>query len=1579
MAKKRKKLISKGGLGGGMEPPRPQKSIQHPQITLDSKFQHTLPEPPQPISQPNPTQPNPTQPNPTQPNPTQPNPTQPNPTQPNPTQQTIIFIKFRKSQKCNYIRYFTKRTKTWMSPLLPMVNPTDEDDEDDDSRTNFKADLVHFLGLYKQDCLTSWIDALKKRNFNNVDAFLIPSFPGSHRGQDMKKFGLGKMAEVLKEHATALNPALEWKLVAQTSSIGSLGETADKWLFSEFLSAFSEEVVDSMSIVYPTMKERDASFEAAVDGSEKSGSCLSYSVAENKRQPWLQEYLWLVKTRGVDPQGFFISIFFSQPLDHELNPQDQQQRPSGSRVALTPDSPTPQQDDAMSEQQDFPLFQVEEEDDESGFRPSPLIETPLHHKNDVDSVLVLFGSLSAVDIGDRLTMDMRGIKGQPTTQTKLVANSLFGGQWHEFKIGCANGMYIYCIFQMSIDTDLASIRKNFVIRVLQPAIKLLPVNSVTRAHGAHLPDMPSDRSISIYKNDWPAIAKSVDQTMLGGNVLKCRNVRYFVAMHGLKSRSFDTIESILKTVISDLESPDVESIEIHTATNIATDDRSALVLDLRRIRHHEEMKTLSTTNPYFLSKYGHCYGAVRLAKFTTVLYIQSYNLIIHLLKLRSFVCVGSLLICNCFRRNGLQMPKDLRKVGEETRTYLRALTNVIQAMQGGAPLRIEVVEKFESFASFKEAYPSNAAFEEKKRRFLDFLVEERMIVRFSPRQWKEHVALSGIEMDATLIQGALDTMEERSDEATFSNLEAQQEQQEQRRFSGSVLQIRKARRLAEQERRAQILRASTEEVHDGFPLDTGKVDKILVVYGAIQRALMFTHGGFLSRHKMDYQWFKGMISGNGGYKKAFAHLHEQRREEEQGVETETPPKFETYPEAVSHSNLAKGSVKLALRVHTAYQPYVHLIFECMQVFDVAWSERVRASDQTTSIFWFLTCVHATYASRFKGKLSNREVVLTETAPFSPRSSFKEGSVKLSGFVTAKDVVKSFLHPNTTFGKLVLCAMQLRFTWRNNATFKEKLVSLVQQHVQVYPRFLLTGTERDPALPQWQTIFDRSPDDWQEASECPRDLNSSAINNELHLAKCRRKTGLGFSKERSNTAAAVATAVAAPLERPVAATPERPGAATAPKNLGAYQQWENELLMEYALRPATLERPVKGLDVWEDMRREPRFNDLTGRRSTNSLMNRALTVYRDRQLLRRFGVTDPKIVYKISNSLKKKPVGSYRNTQMLFGNMCVYAFSILNFFILIPVSSKGTGRKRSYQGEGAYDISPFQIFNFFCGFAIKLCSLFILEIPQLLPPPSPPLPVHVAEIMIHRPASPPPSPPLPVHVAETMVHRPASPLIPLPPLSTNALRSRCESIESESDISVSNVRNDNVDMDIIDDSDDSYVNEDTEYRVVSEDGEGGEGSEESEESEHSEDSEHWDDSEDTDDSEDSEDGHLSLVSDVSDVSEVTDVSEDSNDRIVGPVQQNPKWSDQEIDEIFRELLFLLDNPPEKMEPWKSRKFSMFLLDRLKKEHRIHQCRTAEALRSKIFQIFGKMDKFSINRDFLKEKVGALIEKYESKKT
>lgn len=98
------------------------------------------------------------------------------------------------------------------------------------------------------------------------------------------------------------------------------------------------------------------------------------------------------------------------------------------------------------------------------------------------------------------------------------------------------------------------------------------------------------------------------------------------------------------------------------------------------------------------------------------------------------------------------------------------------------------------------------------------------------------------------------------------------------------------------------------------------------------------------------------------------------------------------------------------------------------------------------------------------------------------------------------------------------------------------------------------------------------------------------------------------------------------------------------------------------------------------------------------------------------------------------------------------------------------------------------------------------------------------------------------------------------------------------------------------------------------------------------------------------------------------------------KQNPRWSDQEIDEILKDLLFLLDNPPEKVVgPWKSRNFSIFLVDRLKNEHRILQCRSAQALRSKLFHIFGETENFLINRDFLEEKVGALIEKYNSKKT
>lgn len=87
---------------------------------------------------------------------------------------------------------------------------------------------------------------------------------------------------------------LAWGILAQASSIGSLGKKPAEWLRSVFLSTLSchkqgtlaLNTAASLSIVYPSVVNVMSSFYGA-DG----GGCLPYSKAIHEKQKWLHDYL----------------------------------------------------------------------------------------------------------------------------------------------------------------------------------------------------------------------------------------------------------------------------------------------------------------------------------------------------------------------------------------------------------------------------------------------------------------------------------------------------------------------------------------------------------------------------------------------------------------------------------------------------------------------------------------------------------------------------------------------------------------------------------------------------------------------------------------------------------------------------------------------------------------------------------------------------------------------------------------------------------------------------------------------------------------------------------------------------------------------------------------------------------------------------------------------------------------------------------------------------------------------------------------------------------------------------------------
>lgn len=140
-------------------------------------------------------------------------------------------------------------------------------------------------------------------SFDNYDifrVFLVTSTPGKHYPDD-RGCHLQTVAKLLKKHCNLpakTTPQSEgpnsWGVIAQSSSIGSLGKNPGDWLRSTLLRSLSAHKAASLttnsnavlSFVYPTVDN-------VMTGhfGPESGGCLPYAKNVNEKQRWFQDYL----------------------------------------------------------------------------------------------------------------------------------------------------------------------------------------------------------------------------------------------------------------------------------------------------------------------------------------------------------------------------------------------------------------------------------------------------------------------------------------------------------------------------------------------------------------------------------------------------------------------------------------------------------------------------------------------------------------------------------------------------------------------------------------------------------------------------------------------------------------------------------------------------------------------------------------------------------------------------------------------------------------------------------------------------------------------------------------------------------------------------------------------------------------------------------------------------------------------------------------------------------------------------------------------------------------------------------------
>nr|XP_012232123.1 PREDICTED: probable tyrosyl-DNA phosphodiesterase [Linepithema humile] len=190
----------------------------------------------------------------------------------------------------------------WISPHLPLL-PESANPSNGESPTGFKKDLERYLSKYRHPALTQWIWAVRKADFSAVNVFLVASVPGTHKDIEVDFWGHRKLTYVLSRHATLPPDAPQWPIVAQSSSIGSLGPNFESWLSKEIVPCMSRETTKGLKshpnfqFIYPSVENYKQSFDC-----QNLSCCLPYSAQVHSKQEWIESYLchWRAMRTGRD-------------------------------------------------------------------------------------------------------------------------------------------------------------------------------------------------------------------------------------------------------------------------------------------------------------------------------------------------------------------------------------------------------------------------------------------------------------------------------------------------------------------------------------------------------------------------------------------------------------------------------------------------------------------------------------------------------------------------------------------------------------------------------------------------------------------------------------------------------------------------------------------------------------------------------------------------------------------------------------------------------------------------------------------------------------------------------------------------------------------------------------------------------------------------------------------------------------------------------------------------------------------------------------------------------------------------------
>lgn len=171
---------------------------------------------------------------------------------------------------------------------------TDDPETLGESPTGFKKSFLNYIKAYKDANIVPWKEVIRKADFSSVNVFFVASIPGSHRAQDMEKWGHKRLSVILSQHAVLPQTnAKHWQIIAQSSSIGSLGKDYGAWITTNIVASLSKDTnkgirsLPSFKFIYPTVSNYGQSFDGRV-----GSCCLPYSITTHSKQEWIVNYMW---------------------------------------------------------------------------------------------------------------------------------------------------------------------------------------------------------------------------------------------------------------------------------------------------------------------------------------------------------------------------------------------------------------------------------------------------------------------------------------------------------------------------------------------------------------------------------------------------------------------------------------------------------------------------------------------------------------------------------------------------------------------------------------------------------------------------------------------------------------------------------------------------------------------------------------------------------------------------------------------------------------------------------------------------------------------------------------------------------------------------------------------------------------------------------------------------------------------------------------------------------------------------------------------------------------------------------------